>query len=154
MNVIGQRMDLFAVGHAFGLIAVLSRRSRERIAAVWPKYCYFLSGILCFQYLLCIGFPPAACKGKKIETKSKVYQANRWKYIYILDYPWRPPSSNVDSNVVKWLFLPDHMTPPNPLFLLCKTTVDVLRPPSMTSLKAGGRLRSRGGTCSPLCSSR
>lgn len=66
VNVIGQRMDLFAVGHAFGLIAVLSRRSRERIASVWPKYCYFLSGILCFQYLLCIGFPPAACKGKKI----------------------------------------------------------------------------------------
>ncbi|XP_056869498.1 piezo-type mechanosensitive ion channel component 2-like isoform X1 [Takifugu flavidus] len=96
VNVIGQRMDLFAVGHAFGLITVLSCRSRERIASVWPKYCYFLSGMLCFQYLLCIGFPPAACK----------------------DYPWRPPSSNVDSNVVKWLFLPDHMTPPNPLFLL------------------------------------
>ncbi|XP_029978832.1 piezo-type mechanosensitive ion channel component 2-like isoform X2 [Sphaeramia orbicularis] len=96
VNVIGQRMDLFAVGHAFGLIAILSQRSRKRIASVWPKYCYFLSGLLCFQYLLCIGFPPAACK----------------------DYPWRPPSSNMDSNVVKWLFLPDHLTPPNPLFLL------------------------------------
>ncbi|XP_027137598.1 piezo-type mechanosensitive ion channel component 2 isoform X3 [Larimichthys crocea] len=96
VNVIGQRMDLFAVGHAFGLITVLSRRSRKCIALVWPKYCYFLSGLLCFQYLLCIGFPPAACK----------------------DYPWRPPSSNMDSNVVKWLFLPDHLTPPNPLFLL------------------------------------
>lgn len=66
VNVIGQRMDLFAVGHAFGLIAVLSCRTRERIASVWPKYCYFLSAILCFQYLLCIGFPPAACKGKEI----------------------------------------------------------------------------------------
>lgn len=65
MNVIGQRMDLLAVGHAFGLIAVLSRRTRERIASVWPKYCYFLSAMLCFQYLLCVGFPPAACKGKK-----------------------------------------------------------------------------------------
>ncbi|KAI3355619.1 hypothetical protein L3Q82_018446, partial [Scortum barcoo] len=96
VNVIGQRMDLFAVGHAFGLITILSRRSRKRIASVWPKYCYFLSGLLCFQYLLCIGFPPAACK----------------------DYPWRPPSSNMDSNVVKWLFLPDYLTPPNPLFLL------------------------------------
>ncbi|XP_070841701.1 piezo-type mechanosensitive ion channel component 2-like isoform X1 [Chaetodon trifascialis] len=96
VNVIGQRMDLFAVGHAIGLITVLSRRSRRRIASVWPKYCYFLSGLLCFQYLLCIGFPPAACK----------------------DYPWRPPSSNMDSNVVKWLFLPDHLTPPNSLFLL------------------------------------
>lgn len=64
VNVIGQRMDLFAVGHAFGLITVLSRRSRKRMASVWPRYCYFLSGMLCFQYLLCIGFPPAACKGK------------------------------------------------------------------------------------------
>ncbi|XP_074549296.1 piezo-type mechanosensitive ion channel component 2 [Halichoeres trimaculatus] len=96
VNVIGQRMDLFAVCHAFGLVAILSQRSRKRISAVWPKYCYFLSGLLCFQYLLCIGFPPAACA----------------------DYPWRPPSSEVDSNVVKWLFLPDYLTPPNPLFLL------------------------------------
>lgn len=63
VNVIGQRMDLFAVGHALGLITVLSCRSRKRIASVWPKYCYFLSGVLCFQYVLCIGFPPAACKG-------------------------------------------------------------------------------------------
>nr|XP_043885784.1 piezo-type mechanosensitive ion channel component 2 isoform X3 [Solea senegalensis] len=96
VNVIGQRMDLFAVGHALGLITVLSHRRRRSIAAVWPKYCYFLSGLLCLQYLLCMGFPPAACK----------------------DYPWRPPSSHMDSNVVKWLFLPDHLTPPNPLFLL------------------------------------
>ncbi|XP_072235133.1 piezo-type mechanosensitive ion channel component 2-like [Leuresthes tenuis] len=96
VNVIGQRMDLFAVGHALSLIAILSRRSRKCIAAAWPRYCYFISGVLCFQYLLCIGFPPAACK----------------------DYPWRPPSSNMDSNVVKWLFLPDYLTPPNPLFLL------------------------------------
>ncbi|XP_075941386.1 piezo-type mechanosensitive ion channel component 2-like isoform X1 [Anarhichas minor] len=96
VNVIGQRMDLFAVGHAFGLIGVLSKRNRKHIASVWPKYCYFLSGLLCFQYMLCIGFPPAACK----------------------DYLWRPPSSNMDSNVVKWLFLPDHLTPPNPVFLL------------------------------------
>ncbi|XP_051909940.1 piezo-type mechanosensitive ion channel component 2-like [Hippocampus zosterae] len=96
VNVIGQRMDLFAVGHALGLICILSRRSRKRIASVWPKYCYFLSALLCLQYLLCIGFPPAACK----------------------DYPWRPPTSNMDSNVVKWLFLPDYLTPPNPFFLL------------------------------------
>lgn len=64
VNVIGQRMDLFAVGHALGLICILSRRSRKRIASLWPKYCYFLSALLCLQYLLCIGFPPAACKGK------------------------------------------------------------------------------------------
>ncbi|XP_042254704.1 piezo-type mechanosensitive ion channel component 2-like [Thunnus maccoyii] len=96
VNVIGQRMDLFAVGHAFGLITILLQRSRKRISLAWPKYCYFLSGLLCFQYLLCIGLPPSTCT----------------------DYPWRPPSLNMDSNVVKWLFLPDHLTPPNPLFLL------------------------------------
>ncbi|XP_041824079.1 piezo-type mechanosensitive ion channel component 2-like [Melanotaenia boesemani] len=96
VNVIGQRMDLIAVGHAFSLIAVLSHRSRKRIASVWPRYCYFVSGLLFFQYLLCIGFPPAVCK----------------------DYPWRPPSSNVESNVVKWLFLPDYLTRPNAVFLL------------------------------------
>lgn len=64
MNVIGQRMDLFAVGHAFGLITVLSRRSRRRMASVWPKYCSFLGGMLGSQYLLCLGLPPAACRGK------------------------------------------------------------------------------------------
>uniref|UniRef100_A0A8C6T807 Piezo TM25-28 domain-containing protein n=1 Tax=Neogobius melanostomus TaxID=47308 RepID=A0A8C6T807_9GOBI len=96
VNVIGQRMDLFAVGHALALISILWRRSRCLIAAVWPRYCYFLSGLLCVQYILCIGFPPASCK----------------------DYPWRAPSSSLDSNVVKWLFLPDHLTPPNPIFLL------------------------------------
>lgn len=78
--MIGQRMDLFAVGHAFGLIAVLSRRTRERIASVWPKYCYFLSAMLCFQYLLCVGFPPAACKGKKEKKPNQRFNGrNRWK---------------------------------------------------------------------------
>ncbi|KAG7256354.1 hypothetical protein CRUP_034688 [Coryphaenoides rupestris] len=31
-------MDVFAVGHAFGLIAVLSRRCRKQIAIIWKKY--------------------------------------------------------------------------------------------------------------------
>uniref|UniRef100_A0A8B9LFK7 Piezo-type mechanosensitive ion channel component 2a, tandem duplicate 2 n=1 Tax=Astyanax mexicanus TaxID=7994 RepID=A0A8B9LFK7_ASTMX len=34
------------------------------------------------------------------------------------DYPWRNPSSSMDSNVVKWLYLPDFHTKPNSLFLL------------------------------------
>ncbi|KAK7929081.1 hypothetical protein WMY93_005476 [Mugilogobius chulae] len=96
VNVIGQRMDLFAVGHALALISIMWRRSRTLISAVWPRYCSFLSAILSVQYILCIGFPPASCT----------------------DYPWRSPSSSLDSNVVKWLFLPDHLTPPNPIFLL------------------------------------
>uniref|UniRef100_A0A8B9LFH1 Piezo-type mechanosensitive ion channel component 2a, tandem duplicate 2 n=1 Tax=Astyanax mexicanus TaxID=7994 RepID=A0A8B9LFH1_ASTMX len=33
-------------------------------------------------------------------------------------YPWRNPSSSMDSNVVKWLYLPDFHTKPNSLFLL------------------------------------
>ncbi|XP_036438753.1 piezo-type mechanosensitive ion channel component 2 isoform X2 [Colossoma macropomum] len=96
VNVIGQRMDFYAMLHAFGLIAVLYQRRRKAIARVWPKYCCFLACMLTFQYLLCIGIPPAACS----------------------DYPWRHPSSSMDSNVVKWLYLPDFHTKPNSLFLI------------------------------------
>ncbi|KAL1006396.1 hypothetical protein UPYG_G00071860 [Umbra pygmaea] len=96
VNVIGQRMDFYAMLHAFGLIAVIYRRQREAIAEIWPKYCFFLACMLTWQYLVCIGFPPAACK----------------------DYPWRFPSSTTDSNVIKWLYFPDFHTKPNPLFLL------------------------------------
>ncbi|KAL7887586.1 hypothetical protein AOLI_G00053070 [Acnodon oligacanthus] len=96
VNVIGQRMDFYAMLHAFGLIAVLYQRRRKAIAQVWPKYCCFLACMLTFQYLLCIGIPPAACS----------------------DYPWRHPSSSMDSNVVKWLYLPDFHTKPNCLFLI------------------------------------
>uniref|UniRef100_A0AAR2K8G4 Piezo-type mechanosensitive ion channel component n=1 Tax=Pygocentrus nattereri TaxID=42514 RepID=A0AAR2K8G4_PYGNA len=96
VNVIGQRMDFYAMLHAFGLIAVLYQRRRKAVARVWPKYCCFLACMLTFQYLLCIGIPPAACS----------------------DYPWRHPSSSMDSNVVKWLYLPDFHTKPNSLFLI------------------------------------
>ncbi|TSK16057.1 Piezo-type mechanosensitive ion channel component 2 [Bagarius yarrelli] len=96
VNVIGQRMDFCAMLHAFALIAVLYQRRRKAIAAVWPKYCCFLACVLIYQYLICIGIPPAACS----------------------DYPWRRPLSSMDSNVVKWLYLPDFHTRPNPLFLL------------------------------------
>ncbi|XP_053350077.1 piezo-type mechanosensitive ion channel component 2 isoform X2 [Clarias gariepinus] len=96
VNVIGQRMDFCAMLHAFGLVAVLYQRRRKAIAGVWPKYCCFLACMLTYQYLICIGIPPAACS----------------------DYPWRRPSSSMDSNVVKWLYLPDFHTRPNPLFLL------------------------------------
>lgn len=63
MNVIGQRMDFYAMLHAFGLIAVIYRRRRKAIAEIWPKYSCFLACMLTFQYFVCIGFPPAACKG-------------------------------------------------------------------------------------------
>ncbi|XP_051543569.1 piezo-type mechanosensitive ion channel component 2-like isoform X1 [Myxocyprinus asiaticus] len=96
VNVIGQRMDFYAMLHAFGLVAVMYQRRRKAIAHIWPKYCCFLACMLAFQYLMCIGIPPAACT----------------------DYPWRHPSSSMDSNVIKWLYFPDFHTRPNPLFLL------------------------------------
>lgn len=64
VNVIGQRMDFYAMIHACWLIAVLYRRRRKAIAEIWPKYCCFLACILSFQYLICIGFPPAPCRGE------------------------------------------------------------------------------------------
>ncbi|KAG7220906.1 hypothetical protein INR49_017756, partial [Caranx melampygus] len=96
VNVIGQRMDFYAMLHAFALIAVMYRRRRKAIAEIWPKYCCFLACMLTFQYFICIGIPPAACK----------------------DYPWRFPNSTTDSNVVKWLYVPDFHTRPNPSFLI------------------------------------
>uniref|UniRef100_A0A672G1B5 Piezo type mechanosensitive ion channel component 2 n=1 Tax=Salarias fasciatus TaxID=181472 RepID=A0A672G1B5_SALFA len=96
VNVIGQRMDFYAMLHAFALIAVMYRRRRKAIAEIWPKYCCFLACMLTFQYFVCIGIPPAACK----------------------DYPWRFPNSTTDSNVVKWLYVPDFRTQPNPNFLI------------------------------------
>ncbi|XP_058621660.1 piezo-type mechanosensitive ion channel component 2 isoform X2 [Onychostoma macrolepis] len=96
VNVIGQRMDFYAMLHAFGLIVVMYQRRRKAIARVWSKYCCFLACMLAFQYLMCIGIPPAACT----------------------DYPWRRPSSSMDSNVIKWLYFPDFHTKPNSLFLL------------------------------------
>ncbi|XP_054480874.1 LOW QUALITY PROTEIN: piezo-type mechanosensitive ion channel component 2 [Anoplopoma fimbria] len=96
VNVIGQRMDFYAMLHAFALIAVMFRRRRKAIAEIWPKYCFFLACMLTFQYFVCIGIPPAACK----------------------DYPWRFPNSTTDSNVVMWLYVPDFLSQPNPSFLI------------------------------------
>ncbi|XP_030629584.1 piezo-type mechanosensitive ion channel component 2 [Chanos chanos] len=95
VNVMGQRMDFYSMLHGLALIAVMYRRRRKAIAEIWPKYCCFLSCMITFQYFVCIGIPPAACK----------------------DYPWRFPNSSTDSNVVKWLYLPDFTTRPNPMFL-------------------------------------
>ncbi|KAI3374769.1 hypothetical protein L3Q82_021318 [Scortum barcoo] len=96
VNVIGQRMDFYAMLHAFALIAVLYKRRRKAIAEIWPKYCFFLACMLTIQYFVCIGIPPAACK----------------------DYPWRFPNSSTESNVVMWLYVPDFLNEPNPRFLI------------------------------------
>uniref|UniRef100_A0A672M614 Piezo-type mechanosensitive ion channel component 2-like n=1 Tax=Sinocyclocheilus grahami TaxID=75366 RepID=A0A672M614_SINGR len=66
VNVIGQRMDFYAMLHAFGLIVVMYQSRRKAIARVWSKYCFFLACMLAFQYLMCIGIPPAACTAYSI----------------------------------------------------------------------------------------
>ncbi|XP_018123369.1 piezo-type mechanosensitive ion channel component 2 isoform X4 [Xenopus laevis] len=96
VNVIGQRMDFFAMIHAVCLFVVLYRRRRKAIAETWHRYCCILACIMTFQYLICIGFPPAPCK----------------------DYPWRQPGANFNSNIIKWLYFPDFIVRPNPLFLV------------------------------------
>ncbi|XP_066435636.1 piezo-type mechanosensitive ion channel component 2 isoform X4 [Eleutherodactylus coqui] len=96
VNVIGQRMDFFAMIHAFWLFAVLYKRRRKAIAEVWHRYCCFLACIITVQYFLCIGIPPAPCK----------------------DYPWRHHGAKFNSNIIKWLYFPDFIVRPNPLFLI------------------------------------
>ncbi|XP_052003940.1 piezo-type mechanosensitive ion channel component 2 [Xyrauchen texanus] len=96
VNVIGQRMDVCALLHSFGLITVLARRRRKAIGEVWPRYCCFTACLMVLQYLLCIGLPPALC----------------------IDYPWRRSSSALRSNLIKWLYLPDYTMSPNPTFIL------------------------------------
>ncbi|XP_042564868.1 piezo-type mechanosensitive ion channel component 2 [Clupea harengus] len=96
VNVIGQRMDFFAMLHSFALIAVLSHRRRKAIGEVWPKYCCFTASLMVLQYLLCVGFPPAFC----------------------FDYPWRTSAGALTSNLIKWLYLPDYAMQPDPAFIL------------------------------------
>lgn len=49
-----------------------------------------------------------------------VYTYVRWQlHVFISDYPWRFPNSTTDSNVVKWLYVPDFRTRPNSSFLIC-----------------------------------
>ncbi|XP_034977971.2 piezo-type mechanosensitive ion channel component 2-like [Zootoca vivipara] len=96
IGVIRQRMDLYALIHASWLIYLLSCRRRKAIAEAWPKYCCFLASIATFQYLLCIGLPPALCQ----------------------DYPWRTSHCLLHSNLIKWLYLPDFAKRPDASFLL------------------------------------
>ncbi|KAG7214385.1 hypothetical protein INR49_023096, partial [Caranx melampygus] len=92
VNVIGQRMNFLVIIHGCWLVAILVKRRRAAIAQIWPKYCLFLSIFMIYQYLLCVGIPPALC----------------------IDYPWRwntPVLMN--SALIKWIYLPDFFTVPN-----------------------------------------
>nr|XP_043872731.1 piezo-type mechanosensitive ion channel component 1 [Solea senegalensis] len=92
VNVIGQRMNFLVIIHGCWLVAILVKRRRAAIARIWPRYCLFLSIFMIYQYLLCVGIPPALC----------------------IDYPWRWKTPVLmNSALIKWLFLPDFYTVPN-----------------------------------------
>ncbi|XP_036780134.2 piezo-type mechanosensitive ion channel component 1 isoform X4 [Manis pentadactyla] len=105
VNVIGQRMNFMVILHGCWLVALLTRRRRRAIARLWPNYCLFLVLFLLYQYLLCLGIPPALC----------------------IDYPWRwSQAIPMNSTLIKWLYLPDFFRVPNStnlisdfLLLLC-----------------------------------
>ncbi|NXT46801.1 PIEZ1 protein, partial [Pluvianellus socialis] len=91
VNVIGQRMNFMVILHGCWLVVILTRRRRAAIARLWPKYCLFLVIFLLYQYLLCVGMPPALC----------------------VDYPWRwSRTLPINSALIKWLYLPDFFVPP------------------------------------------
>ncbi|XP_019721305.1 piezo-type mechanosensitive ion channel component 1 isoform X3 [Hippocampus comes] len=92
VNVIGQRMNFLVIIHGCWLVAILVQRRRAAIARIWPKYCLFLAIFMIYQYILCVGIPPALCK----------------------DYPWRWNTPLLmNSALIKWLYLPDFYTAPN-----------------------------------------
>ncbi|NXN95996.1 PIEZ1 protein, partial [Rhinopomastus cyanomelas] len=97
VNVIGQRMNFMVILHGCWLVVILTRRWRTAIARLWPKYCLFLVIFLLYQYLLCVGIPPALCK----------------------DYPWRwSQALPINSAVIKWLYLPDFFVAPKSINLI------------------------------------
>ncbi|XP_047207141.1 piezo-type mechanosensitive ion channel component 1 isoform X2 [Girardinichthys multiradiatus] len=92
VNVIGQRMNFLVIIHGCWMVALLVRRRRAAIAKMWPKYCLFLLIFMIYQYLLCVGIPPALC----------------------IDYPWRWNNQLLMSSaLIKWIYLPDFYTVPN-----------------------------------------
>ncbi|XP_063267087.1 piezo-type mechanosensitive ion channel component 1 isoform X2 [Prinia subflava] len=105
VNVIGQRMNFLVLVHGCWLVVMLTQRRRAAIARLWPKYCLFLVVFFLYQYLLCLGMPPALC----------------------MDYPWRWSNTiPLNSALIKWLFLPDFFQAPKStnlindfLLLLC-----------------------------------
>ncbi|XP_035252701.1 piezo-type mechanosensitive ion channel component 1-like isoform X1 [Anguilla anguilla] len=92
VNVIGQRMNFLVIIHGCWLVVILTRRRRAAIAKIWPKYCLFLVFFMIYQYILCVGIPPALC----------------------IDYPWRWNTPvTINSALIKWIYLPDFHTIPN-----------------------------------------
>ncbi|XP_032317332.1 uncharacterized protein LOC116657860 isoform X1 [Camelus ferus] len=97
----GQHMDFYFLVHVLWLVNLLSVRRRKAIAEVWPCYCGALVSLVIFQHLLHLRLPPALCR----------------------DYPRRTTSTEIHSNLIKWLYLPDLAKKPDADLLLCKTHV-------------------------------
>lgn len=93
VNVIGQRMNFLVIIHGCWLVAILVRRRRAAIARIWPRYCLFLSIFMIYQYLLCMGIPPALCIG---ESWCVVHYSNR--ILYCCKYMGSRPVLSNDSN--------------------------------------------------------
>ncbi|KAK0143553.1 Piezo-type mechanosensitive ion channel component 1 [Merluccius polli] len=104
INVIGQRMNFVVIIHGCWLVIIIVRRRRAAMARIWPKYCLFLSIFMIYQYVLCVGMPPALCK----------------------DYPWRWNTPVlINSALIKWIYLPDFYTEPNSQNLIGTLCVDM-----------------------------
>lgn len=71
VNVIGQRMNFLVIVHGCWLVAIMVRRRRAAIAKIWPKYCLFLVFFTIYQYILCVGIPPALCLGESSERTAQ-----------------------------------------------------------------------------------
>lgn len=69
-----------------------------------------------FLLLFHLDFPDNACRLFMKDTANSVWSS--WCES-LLDYPWRFPNSTTDSNVVKWLYVPDFKTKPDSFFLFC-----------------------------------
>lgn len=120
VNVIGQRMNFLVILHGCWLVVMLTRRRRAAIARLWPKYCLFLVIFFLYQYLLCLGMPPALCMGKGHgEHHLPALGRGRRRGLALIvlrvppDYPWRWSNSiPLNSALVKWLYLPDFFQAP------------------------------------------
>ncbi|KAI2662263.1 Piezo-type mechanosensitive ion channel component 1 [Labeo rohita] len=80
VNVIGQRMNFVVIVHGCWLVAIMVQRRRAAIAKIWSKYCLFLVVFMIYQYVLCVGIPPALC----------------------IDYPWRWRTSVTIHSALQW----------------------------------------------------
>ncbi|KAG7273270.1 hypothetical protein CRUP_009698, partial [Coryphaenoides rupestris] len=83
VNVIGQRMDFYALLHACALLVILSRRRRKAIGEVWPKYCCFTAGLVVMQYLLYYPW----------RTTLQPLTSNVIKWFFLPDFAMRPDPS-------------------------------------------------------------